>query len=231
LAESLFDRALARIPGGVSSPVRAFGAVGGEPFFVARGEGAYLVDTDGRRYVDYVQSWGASILGHAHPKVVEAVQRAVREVGVCRQVGHSNRAERAHHRRRPVIQPRDEVLDQLEPYSGRAAREPVHDEQELRTHDVRAREVPLADAMLEDQPAVELGKIVCLDACPLTHADPGRQAVDRRVARQRAFDDCPSSAHATAYVCGQFEARLPACDLQEVVECERVAGNRDRHRG
>jgi glutamate-1-semialdehyde 2,1-aminomutase len=76
LAESLFDRALARIPGGVSSPVRAFGAVGGEPFFVARGEGAYLIDTDGRRYVDYVQSWGASILGHAHPKVVEAVQRA-----------------------------------------------------------------------------------------------------------------------------------------------------------
>jgi glutamate-1-semialdehyde 2,1-aminomutase len=76
LAESLFDRARARIPGGVSSPVRAFGAVGGEPFFVARGEGAYLVDTDGRRYVDYVQSWGASILGHAHPKIVEAVQRA-----------------------------------------------------------------------------------------------------------------------------------------------------------
>jgi glutamate-1-semialdehyde 2,1-aminomutase len=76
LAESLFDRALARTPGGVNSPVRAFGAVGGEPFFVARGEGAYLVDTDGRRYVDYVQSWGASILGHAHPKIVEAVQRA-----------------------------------------------------------------------------------------------------------------------------------------------------------
>jgi glutamate-1-semialdehyde 2,1-aminomutase len=76
VGESLFDRALARIPGGVSSPVRAFGAVGGEPFFVARGEGAYLIDTDGRRYIDYVQSWGASILGHAHPKVVEAVQRA-----------------------------------------------------------------------------------------------------------------------------------------------------------
>jgi glutamate-1-semialdehyde 2,1-aminomutase len=76
LAESLFDRALARIPGGVNSPVRAFGAVGGEPFFVAGGEGAYLVDTEGRRYVDYVQSWGASILGHAHPKIVEAVQRA-----------------------------------------------------------------------------------------------------------------------------------------------------------
>jgi glutamate-1-semialdehyde 2,1-aminomutase len=79
LAESLFDRAQARIPGGVNSPVRAFGAVGGEPFFVARGEGAYLVDTDGRRYVDYVQSWGASILGHAHPKIVEAVQKAAAE--------------------------------------------------------------------------------------------------------------------------------------------------------
>ncbi len=79
MAESLFDRAQARIPGGVNSPVRAFGAVGGEPFFVARGEGAYLVDTDGRRYVDYVQSWGASILGHAHPKIVEAVQKAAAE--------------------------------------------------------------------------------------------------------------------------------------------------------
>jgi glutamate-1-semialdehyde 2,1-aminomutase len=76
LAESLFERALGRIPGGVNSSVRGFGAVGGEPFFAARGEGAYLVDTDGRRYIDYVQSWGASILGHAHAKVVEAVQRA-----------------------------------------------------------------------------------------------------------------------------------------------------------
>jgi glutamate-1-semialdehyde 2,1-aminomutase len=79
VAESLFERAQARIPGGVNSPVRAFGAVGGEPFFAARGEGAYLVDTDGRRYVDYVQSWGASILGHAHPKIVEAVQKAAAE--------------------------------------------------------------------------------------------------------------------------------------------------------
>ena len=76
MGESLFERAQARIPGGVNSPVRAFGAVGGEPFFVARAEGASLWDTGGRRYCDYVQSWGASILGHAHPKVVEAVQRA-----------------------------------------------------------------------------------------------------------------------------------------------------------
>ena len=72
----LYGRALARIPGGVNSPVRAFGSVGGEPFFVARADGAHLVDEDGRRLLDYVQSWGASILGHAHPVVVDAVQRA-----------------------------------------------------------------------------------------------------------------------------------------------------------
>jgi len=71
-----WGRARAVIPGGVNSPVRAFGAVGGEPFFVASGEGAYLTDTDGKTYVDYVQSWGASILGHAHPAVVAAVQKA-----------------------------------------------------------------------------------------------------------------------------------------------------------
>jgi glutamate-1-semialdehyde 2,1-aminomutase len=76
---SWFERAQARIPGGVNSPVRAFGSVGGEPFFVARAHGAYLVDTEGREYVDYVQSWGASILGHADPAVVEAVQRAAAE--------------------------------------------------------------------------------------------------------------------------------------------------------
>ncbi len=73
---SLSKRALERIPGGVNSPVRSFAAVGGEPFFVMGGEGAYLVDEHGKRYTDYVQSWGASILGHAHPAIVEAVQRA-----------------------------------------------------------------------------------------------------------------------------------------------------------
>ena len=72
----LYRRALARIPGGVNSPVRAFGGVGGEPFFVSRAEGAHLYDTDGRPYIDYVQSWGASILGHAHPAVVDAVTAA-----------------------------------------------------------------------------------------------------------------------------------------------------------
>ena len=64
------------IPGGVNSPVRAFGSVGGEPYFVAVADGAYLTDVDGNRYVDYVQSWGASILGHAHPAVVDAVASA-----------------------------------------------------------------------------------------------------------------------------------------------------------
>ncbi len=74
--EELFARACEVLPGGVDSPVRAFGKVGGTPYFVARASGAYVWDVDGRRYTDYVQSWGASILGHAHPAVVEAVQRA-----------------------------------------------------------------------------------------------------------------------------------------------------------
>jgi glutamate-1-semialdehyde 2,1-aminomutase len=74
--EGLFARAREVIPGGVGSPVRSFRSVGGTPYFVARAEGAYVWDVEGRRYTDYVQSWGASILGHAHPKVVEAVQRA-----------------------------------------------------------------------------------------------------------------------------------------------------------
>lgn len=77
--QELFDRARAVIPGGVDSPVRAFGRVGGTPYFVARAEGAYVWDAGGRRYADYVQSWGASIVGHAHPKVVEAVQAAAAE--------------------------------------------------------------------------------------------------------------------------------------------------------
>jgi glutamate-1-semialdehyde 2,1-aminomutase len=74
--EELFARACRVLPGGVDSPVRAFGRVGGTPYFVARAAGAYVWDVEGRRYTDYVQSWGASILGHAHPTVVEAVQRA-----------------------------------------------------------------------------------------------------------------------------------------------------------
>ena len=73
--DGLWARAQAVIPGGVNSPVRSFRSVGGEPFFVERGEGAYLYDTEGRRYVDYVLSWGPLILGHAHPVVTEALER------------------------------------------------------------------------------------------------------------------------------------------------------------
>ncbi|MBH99128.1 MAG: glutamate-1-semialdehyde-2,1-aminomutase [Acidimicrobiaceae bacterium] len=72
----LFERALRVIPGGVNSPVRAFGSVGGTPYFVERAEGPYIWDSEGRRYIDYVQSYGPGILGHAHPAVVEAVTRA-----------------------------------------------------------------------------------------------------------------------------------------------------------
>ncbi len=64
------------MPGGVNSPARAFGGVGGEPIFFQRGEGAYLYDLDGNRYIDYIGSWGPMILGHAHPQVTEAVQQA-----------------------------------------------------------------------------------------------------------------------------------------------------------
>ena len=75
-SEDLFARALKVIPGGVNSPVRAFKSVGGTPYFVERAEGAYVWDVDGNRYIDFVQSYGASILGHAHPAVVKAVGRA-----------------------------------------------------------------------------------------------------------------------------------------------------------
>ncbi len=72
----LFDRARRVVPGGVSSPARAFGAVGGDPVFAERGEGAYLVDADGNRHIDYIQGFGSVILGHADPRVTEAVNAA-----------------------------------------------------------------------------------------------------------------------------------------------------------
>jgi len=75
-SQALFDRAQAVTPGGVNSPVRAFRAVGGTPRFMARGLGPYLYDVDGREYVDLICSWGPMILGHAHPDVLDAVQRA-----------------------------------------------------------------------------------------------------------------------------------------------------------
>lgn len=75
----LFVRASERLPGGVNSPVRAFRSVGGEPFFTARADGPYLWDVEGTRYIDYVGSWGPMIVGHNHPHVRGAVERAVRD--------------------------------------------------------------------------------------------------------------------------------------------------------
>ena len=77
--EILFERAKKVIPGGVNSPVRAFRAVGGTPRFVRRAQGAYFWDANGKKYIDYIGSWGPMILGHGHPAVVDAVQKAVLE--------------------------------------------------------------------------------------------------------------------------------------------------------
>ena len=77
-SERLFTEAQAVLPGGVNSPVRAFRAVGQSPIFVSRAEGSRLYGADGREYTDYVGSWGPAILGHAHPEVVRAVERAAK---------------------------------------------------------------------------------------------------------------------------------------------------------
>jgi glutamate-1-semialdehyde 2,1-aminomutase len=76
-SQALFSEAQKVIPGGVSSPVRAFRAVGGQPLFIERGQGPYLFDADGNRYIDYVLSWGPLILGHADPRVTEALKKVV----------------------------------------------------------------------------------------------------------------------------------------------------------
>jgi len=78
-SQEAFTRAARLIPGGVNSPARAFGGVGGQPIFIARGEGPYLHDLDGNRYLDYVGSWGPLILGHCHPRVVKAVEIALQQ--------------------------------------------------------------------------------------------------------------------------------------------------------
>jgi glutamate-1-semialdehyde 2,1-aminomutase len=76
-SHDLFTKAQQHIPGGVNSPVRAFKGVGGDPVFIDHASGAWIFDSEGRRYIDYVGSWGPMILGHAHPEVIEAVQQAV----------------------------------------------------------------------------------------------------------------------------------------------------------
>lgn len=78
-SEVLFAEALKYIPGGVNSPVRAFRAVGGQPFFVNKAKGAHVWDVDGNEYIDYVGTWGPAILGHAHPKIVKAIQAAAEQ--------------------------------------------------------------------------------------------------------------------------------------------------------
>ena len=80
-SETLFERAQIRIPGGVNSPVRAFRSVGGTPRFIAGASGAYITDADGKRYIDYVGSWGPMILGHQHPQVIAAIEAQLK-VGV-----------------------------------------------------------------------------------------------------------------------------------------------------
>src|SRR3954466_13388865 len=75
-SDQLFAEALTLIPGGVNSPVRAFRGVGGQPFFVNRAQGSHVFDVDGNEYVDYVGTWGPAILGHANPKIIQAVQQA-----------------------------------------------------------------------------------------------------------------------------------------------------------
>ena len=76
-SKEIFRRALKRIPGGVNSPVRAWQAVGGQPLVIVRGKGSHIFDADGKRYIDFVGSWGPLILGHAHAKILAAVKRSV----------------------------------------------------------------------------------------------------------------------------------------------------------
>jgi glutamate-1-semialdehyde 2,1-aminomutase len=85
-SQELFAKALRLMPGGVNSPVRAFGAVGGDPPYMVKGEGSHITDADGRQYIDYVTSWGPLILGHAHPEVVETLIRTIQNgtsFGAC----------------------------------------------------------------------------------------------------------------------------------------------------
>ena len=76
-SKKLFTAAQVHIPGGVNSPVRAFKAVGGSPIFFEKAEKAYLFDADGKRYIDFIQSWGPMILGHGHPEVISAIKAQV----------------------------------------------------------------------------------------------------------------------------------------------------------
>ena len=78
-SEKLFERAVKRIPGGVNSPVRAYGAIGEAPRFIERADGCYIYDVDGNRYIDYIDSWGPMILGHNFPAIRESVLKPVKK--------------------------------------------------------------------------------------------------------------------------------------------------------
>ena len=95
-SSALFERARAVTPGGVNTPVRAFGAVGGSPLFIARADGRSSLDIDGNRYLDFIGSWGPMILGHCHPKVVEAAPPRRAEE---RQLRQPSRTARSNSRR------------------------------------------------------------------------------------------------------------------------------------
>ena len=79
-SSALFKEALKYIPGGVNSPVRAFKAVGGTPIFIKEAKGAYLIDEDDNKYIEYINSWGPMILGHSYPKVVDAIIKKQKKV-------------------------------------------------------------------------------------------------------------------------------------------------------
>ena len=161
---------------------------------------------------------------------VEAVENPVGEVGVRRQIGHADRAQRAHHRRRSVVESLRYVLEQFEPHSRCPAREAVHDEEQLCAYDVRRRRIALADPVLEDQAAVELRQLVRLDTRALAHADAGREPVHRRVGIEHLLDDCARGANAGLDAGVESNALAAARDAQQLVERERRAGERDRHR-
>jgi len=162
---------------------------------------------------------------------LEVAEQSVREVGVRGQVGLAVRAEQPHLGNRAVVQRGDDVLDELEPDARASPGEAVCEPERHRADDVLGRCGSLADAVLEDQPPVELGEVAGLHARPLAHADAGRQPVDRRVARERAVDDLPPGANPACHRRGEIDVGATARDRGQVLEREGVAAERDRHGG
>jgi glutamate-1-semialdehyde 2,1-aminomutase len=101
-SEAFFQRAQELIPGGVNSPVRAFRSVGGNPLFIAQGQGSHIFDVDGNEYIDYVGSWGPLLLGHRHPEIIAALEGAL-EIGTSFGAhGAGDRSGRGDLRRRAI---------------------------------------------------------------------------------------------------------------------------------